>query len=77
MAIPELAVLAGGKDSTPGPKPKIGTKAWAERMRKETKQLAEDLDRDYLLLARNLWTLFDTPVDNDPNNTNWTTKWGA
>lgn len=54
----------------------VGSKAWAERLRKDTKVLATNLDADYLRLARNLWELFDRPVDNDPKNTSWLTKWG-
>ena len=76
MATPELAVLDGGKDSTPGPKVTRGSKAWAERIRKDTKKLAEVLDADYLKLARNLWEIFDTPIDGDPKNSSWVTKWG-
>lgn len=54
----------------------VGSKAWADRLREDTKKLATNLDADYLRLARNLWELFDRPVDNDPKNTSWLTKWG-
>lgn len=63
--------LVSKADSLP-----IGSKAWADRLRADTRQLASNLDADYLRLARNLWELFDRPVDNDPKNTSWLTKWG-
>lgn len=67
-----LAVIGGG-DAT---KHAIGSKAWADQLRKDTQRLAENIDKDYLRLARNLWELFDRPVDNDPKKTSWLTKWG-
>lgn len=54
----------------------VGSKAWADQLRKDTQLLAENIDKDYLRLARNLWELFDRPVDNDPKKTSWLTKWG-
>lgn len=67
-----LSLLDGGKSDDVS----IGSKEWADQLRKDTKQLATNIDSDYLRLASNLWELFDRPVDNDPKKTNWLTKWG-
>lgn len=66
-----LSVIDGGKSEGMS----IGSKEWADKLRKDTKTLAENIDQDYLRLAQNLWELFDRPVDNDPKKTNWLTKW--
>jgi hypothetical protein len=56
--------------------PALGSKAWADGLRKDTKLLADAIDKDYLKLAQNLWLLFDVPVDNDRKQTNWLARWG-
>lgn len=66
-----LSLIDGGKSDGMS----IGSKEWADQIRKDTKVLATNIDSDYLRLARNLWELFDRPVDNDPKKTNWLTKW--
>jgi hypothetical protein len=53
----------------------LGSKEWADKTRQETKALADNIERNYLQLAENLWELFDRPVDNDRKKTNWLTCW--
>jgi len=67
-----LTAIEGGKSS----KVELGSKEWADNLRKSTKDLADNIDRNYLRLAQNLWLLFDIPVGNDKKQTNWLTVWG-
>jgi len=67
-----LTAIEGGKKSE---KMKMGSLEWSVQIRKETKALSRNIDYEYLRLAQNLWLLFDTPVDGDPKNTCWLTKW--
>lgn len=67
-----LAVIEGGKTENF----EKGSKAWADHIRKETKELVHNIEHQYLRLAQNLWLIFDIPVDGDPKNTCWLTKWG-
>lgn len=67
-----LAIVGSSKAD----KMAVGSQEWADQLRKDTRILAENIDKDYLRLARNLWDLFDRPVNNDPKKTSWLTAWG-
>lgn len=53
-----------------------GTKEWARKIRKEAKELANILETGYMDLARVLYDVWNTPIDNDPNNPPIFTFWG-
>lgn len=54
----------------------VGSKDWFEKSRKKAKQLAHSLTLEYVELAKLLYLLDDTPVDNDPNAPAVYTYWG-
>jgi len=62
-------------DSGPSEHMELGSKEWADKTRQETKALADNIERNYLKLAENLWELFDRPVNNDRKQANWLTHW--
>ncbi len=62
--------------SIPGGKSNVGTKVWADKMRKRAKEVSEGLETGYMELAEVLYNLFDVPVDGDPNNGPWFKEWG-
>lgn len=67
MAAEKLKVLSG-KD--------VGTKSWADKMRKSAKEVAGRMETGYMDLAKILYDLFDVPVDGDPENGPWYKEWG-
>jgi hypothetical protein len=54
----------------------VGSKAWASKIRKRAKDLADSIHLGYLELSQLLWTTWDTPVDGDKNNKPIYTLWG-
>jgi hypothetical protein len=60
----------------PGGKSNVGTKAWADKMRKRAVDVSAGLETGYMELAEVLYNLFDVPVDGDPNNGPWFKEWG-
>lgn len=65
----ELSVIEGGA----APK---GSEKWANKIRKQAKALAKDLEEGYMEMAEMLWKIYDTPIDGDPKNAPVFTKWG-
>lgn len=55
---------------------KVGSRAWATRIRSEAKKAVKSLDTGYIDLGRILYTVWNTPVDGDPNNAAVFTLWG-
>jgi len=56
--------------------PKIGSKEWAAQIRKEAVSLVRQIERSYVDMARLLYLVYDTPIDNDPDNDSIVTLWG-
>lgn len=52
------------------------TQGWSEVVRSDAKSLAGKLDEGYMELAKLLYTIWDTPIDNDGNNAPIFTQWG-
>ena len=67
-----LTVIPGGKAD----EAEYGSQLWANRMRRESRELARAIDVNYLRLGKNLWVLFDTPINGDAKNNPWWVKWG-
>lgn len=67
MAAEKLKVLSG-KD--------VGTKSWADKMRKNAKEVAQRLETGYMDLAKILYDLYDVPVDGDADKGPWYKEWG-
>ena len=53
-----------------------GTKTWQSRIRREAKKLVEELDTGYMKLAKLLYQVYTTPVDNDPERNPVWMEWG-
>lgn len=64
---PALKVLSGKE---------VGTKAWADKMRKRAVDVSSGLETGYMELAEVLYNLFDVPIDGDPANGPWYKTWG-
>lgn len=60
----------------PGGKSNVGSKPWADKMRKRAKEVSGGLETGYMELAEVLYNLFDVPVDGDPKNGPWIKVWG-
>lgn len=67
MAAEKLKVLSG-KD--------IGTKSWADKMRKNAREVASRMETGYMDLGKILYDLYDVPVDGNPDNGPWYKEWG-
>lgn len=78
-----LTVLEGGKAATTTTVdvldktgPAVGSKAWATKVRRRAKELAQVLDSGYMELARILYQVYDTPAEGDPRRLAIYTAWG-
>jgi hypothetical protein len=77
-----LAVIEGGKaapatvDVLDKTGPAVGSKAWATKVRRRAKELAQVLDSGYMELARILYQVYDTPAEGDPRRLAIYTAWG-
>jgi hypothetical protein len=65
----ELKVIEGGDSA-------VGGDTWADKVRKEAKDLAGRVDTEYINLARLLYEIYDTPVGGDEKNGPIWTQWG-
>lgn len=54
----------------------VGTRSWANRVRKEAKELAEQVETGYLKLGEILYRIYDAPFDGDPKNGPLLARWG-
>ena len=54
----------------------VGTRSWANRVRKEAKELAEQVETGYLKLGEILYRIYDAPFDGDPKNGSLLARWG-
>lgn len=53
----------------------VGSKQWADGVRKEAKTLVNDLERGYMRLAELLYSINDVPVDGDAMNGPTHVRW--
>lgn len=53
----------------------VGSKQWADGVRKEAKTLVDDLERGYMRLAELLYNINDVPVDGDAMNGPTHVRW--
>lgn len=65
-----MATTGKGKESN------VGSKSWANKVRSEAKAAVKSLDTGYIELGRILYTVWNTPIDGDPNNAAVFTLWG-
>ena len=68
-------VVNGGK-SEGSDKMKPGSKAWCKWIRAHAKELALSIDTNYKELAKDLFAIYDTPIDGDRANPPVFTAWG-
>jgi len=54
----------------------VGSKKWADRLKKRSKEIVEQMDVAYVELADLLHLAHDIPVDNDPKGPPTYTRWG-
>ena len=54
----------------------VGSKAWANSVRKKAKELSKALDNGYMEMSKLLWTVHKVPVDGDANKGSIYTSWG-
>lgn len=54
----------------------LGSKAWGAKIRQEAKDLARAIETSNLDMARLLWLVYSTPIDNDSRNNAIFTAWG-
>jgi hypothetical protein len=78
-----LEVIQGGKnldiaaDPAPGkPAETVGTKTWAEKLRKRAKELSKTIETGYSELGNILRVLSDATVNNDPHDKLFIREWG-
>jgi hypothetical protein len=57
-------------------KNKPGSKAWCKWIRAHAKELALSIDTNYKDLAKDLFAIYDTPIDGDRANPPVFTSWG-
>jgi hypothetical protein len=70
MPAEHLKVVHGSKSK------EVGSKAWADKMRKNAVEVAHHLETGYMDLAKILYDLYDVPVDGDPDKGCWLSEWG-
>jgi hypothetical protein len=54
----------------------VGSKQWADKLRKRSKTLVRELDMGYVELAKLLYLAHEIPIDNDPKKPPTYTRWG-
>jgi hypothetical protein len=70
-----LGVINGGKSEV-SDKNAPGSKAWMKAVRAHAKELSTSLETHYKDLARDLYEIYDTPIDGDRGNPPVYTAWG-
>ena len=68
-------VISGGKSESSN-KNKPGSKSWMKAIRAHAKELAASLETHYKDLAKDLYEIYDTPIDGDRSNPAVYTAWG-
>lgn len=69
-----FGVISGGK-AEPSDKNAKGSKAWMKAIRAHAKELASSLETHYKDLGRDLYDIYDTPIDGDRSNPPVYTAW--
>lgn len=72
--VTRLEVIEGGKDVPRSAV--VGSKYWANKIRKRAKELAGDLETGYMELAKILYQVYDVPVDGEASNGPIFKAWG-
>jgi hypothetical protein len=54
----------------------IGSEEWSDKLRRKARDLANRINRDYMVLGEILYTVWDTPVGGDPKKPPIYTAWG-
>lgn len=54
----------------------IGSEEWADTIRRKAKAIANRIGQDYMRLGELLYTVWDTPIDGDPQKPPIYTSWG-
>jgi hypothetical protein len=54
----------------------VGSKKWADKLRKRSREIVKQMDVAYVELAELLYLAHDVPVDNDPKGPPTYTRWG-
>jgi len=73
-----LQVIDGGlsENGSATGSTQVGSKGWSTRIRRRAKELSEQLDVGYMELARILYEVYDSPIDNDPRRGPVYISWG-
>ena len=56
--------------------PSVGSEKWSAQIRSTAKRVAKEIDTAYMKLAEVLYTVWDTPINGDPEQPPVFTAWG-
>lgn len=54
----------------------VGSEEWSDKLRRKAKDLSNRINRDYMDLGEILYTVWDTPIDGNPQKPPVYTAWG-